>query len=248
MAKSIKQIIEKARAEGHGVVVRVTKDADGSVHRRVVKIDGVSYRRGTSEGNSALRALMGESLSHKELEQRRRANVGEGPSGSERQRKKHRSAAGANLTKKEKARIRRINKRVREGGHGYKISRKGARAVKKRGGSKELSDQLRRREQASHGDVYSEQVSDFLTSLLSYELHNPKAKKYTDMIRKELHTMGRMSGGRWVFFKGVGLDVNCFYKAWRSSYNINKGGASAGEYRAAAEECVAWLRRGKRTY
>lgn len=248
MAKTIKQVIEKARAEGHGVVVRVTKDADGSIHRRVVRVDGKAYKRGTSEGNAALRALMGESLSQREKEQRRKANVGEGPTDSERQRKKHRSASGAALTKREKARIRRINKRVREGGHGYKISRKGARAVKKRGGSKELADQLRRREQASHGDVYSEQVSDFLTSLLSYELHNPKAKKYTATIRKELHTMGRTIGGRWVFFKGVGLDVNCFYKAWRASYDLNKAGMSATDYEACANECIAWLRRGKRTY
>lgn len=235
--KRMRDVVQEARKQGHKVVVRKENDGSGETRIRVVSIDGKKYKK--SQGNNELRKMMGEELSDRMRAQRRKANLGDGtPSGQASQREKHVSAKKGEklpkLTKKELNQLRRMNRKVRKSGHGFQMTVKQRRKMKKERSAEENRRQMERRETASRGDVYNEKVDDLLKDMRYIIDQGLPGAKYARKVIAWFNRHGRVgSGGRYKFYKGHSVSDEAFYKAEQLTYKLSKRDADEGELREA---------------
>lgn len=243
----ISKVIEEARKQGHKVRVRTRIEADGSKRVRVVSIDGKRFSSGESKGNNELRRIMGQELSQMEKAQRRKANLG-GESAEEQgaQREKHRQDRSMpKLTKAERRRLKKMNSRVSRSGHGFKMSARQFRKMKKERGAQEAERQMRRRETASRGDVYSEKVDEYLSEMrYIVDMEKPGAK-YARKIIAFFNKHGRVGkDGRYAFFKGHSVSDDAYYAARQKTYKLSGDKPDDATMEAVTKEALDILEAG----
>ena len=249
--KKLRNVIEDARKQGHKVVVRREKDGSGATRVRVVSIDGKKYQK--SQGNNELRKMMGEELSDRMKAQRKQANLGDGsPSGQSAQREKHVSNKKGEklpkLTKAEMRQLRRMNARVKRTGHGFRMTAKQRRKMKKEKSAEENRRQMERRETAARGDVYPEKIADFYSKLKYYVAMDYPSAKQARRIIAYLNRHGREGkSGKYAFYKGHSLDDSHFYKAEQTAYKLEWRDLAQTEYEAIANETIDILKAGMKT-
>ena len=243
--KKLKNVIEDARKQGHKVVVRRENDGSGATRVRVVSIDGRKYNK--SQGNNELRKIMGEELSDKMKAQRKQANLGDGtPSGQSAQREKHVSNKKGEklpkLTKKELNQLRRMNRKVKKSGHGFRMTVKQRRKMKKERSAEENRRQMERRETASRGDVYNEKVDDLLKDMRYIIDQGLPGAKYARKVIAWFNKHGRVGqDGRYKFYKGHSVSDDAFYKAEQLTYKLSKKDAEEGELQEAFNDVIRKL-------
>lgn len=246
--KRLRNVIEEARKQGHKVVVRKENDGSGETRIRVVSIDGKKYRK--SQGNNELRKMMGEELSDRMRQQRKKANLGDGtPSGQSAQREKHVSAKKGEklpkLTKAEMRQLRRMNARVKRTGHGFRMTVKQRRKMKKEKSKEESRRQMERRETASRGDVYPEKIADFVTHMIYLISNDYPSAPHVRRILSYLNRHGRVGkDGKYRFYKGHSLDDNHFYKAEQTAYKLEWKDLTDLEYKSIANDTIDILKAG----
>ena len=244
--KKLRNVIDDARKQGHKVVVRREKDGSGATRVRVVSIDGKKYNK--SQGNNELRKMMGEELSDRMKAQRKQANLGDGtPSGQSAQREKHVSnKKGENLpklTKAEMRQLRRMNARVKRTGHGFRMTAKQRRKMKKEKSAEENRRQMERRETASRGDVYPEKIADFVSHLIYLVSNDYPSAPYVKKILRFLNKHGRIGkDGKYRFFKGHSLSDYSFYRAEQVAYKLEYKDLTAMEYESIANKVIDLLK------
>lgn len=241
----LKNLIEQARREGLTVRVRRESDGSGETRVRVVSINGKKYSK--SQGNTALRKMMGEELSERQKAQRRQANVsGETAEEQGAQREKHKADKTLpKMTKKEKARLRRMNRMVQKTGHGFRMSSKQYRKMKKARGKEGTEQQMRRRETASRGDVYSEKVDEYLAEMRYVISMEKPGAKYARKIIAFFNRHGRVGkDGRYAFFKGHSISDEAYYAARRKTYELTKDKANDALMEACTKEALDILQAG----
>lgn len=243
----ISKVVNDARAQGHTVRVKVTHEADGGKRVRVISIDGQKYSGKDSKGNNALRQIMGQELTAKQRAQRQAANIG-GSSAEEQgaQREKHRVDKKLPiLSKKERARLRRMNAKVHKTGHGYKMSTRQFRKMKKERGKEETEKQMRRRETAARGDVYNEKVDEFIRDMqYIIDQERPGASQARRVIAF-FNSHGRQGKeGKYKFFKGHSISDDAFHSAHEKSYHLADKDGDEAYFKAIADEVLDILKAG----
>ena len=243
----IGKVIEEARKQGHTVRVRTRIEADGSKRVRVVSIDGRKYGSADSKGNNELRRIMGQELSQMEKAQRKQANLG-GESAEEQgaQREKHKQDRSMpKLTKAERRRLKKMNSRVSRSGHGYKMSAKQFRKMKKERGAQETERQMRRRETAARGDVYNEKVDEFIGDMqYIIDQERPGAKQARRIIAF-FNSHGRQGKeGKYKFFNGHSINDDAFHSAHEKSYHLADKEGDEAYFKAIADEVLDILKAG----
>lgn len=140
----IKKIISEI-SKKHSVDYVLVSAGKGTFKVQIRKIDGQAYKG--VEGNKEARLLAGRKLSEKQVKQRATAN------------------RSVKIGKKERAFLRRHNKKISKNPYSIKVSLKKYRQRKKYSSRKEIQKQLRNSEKHWAGYAYEENVKWFMGAI-----------------------------------------------------------------------------------
>lgn len=223
MAKKMEQVIRDARESGLDVRYKRVKE-DGWTRIRVLSINGEEFKK--SRGNTELRRRMGEQLSASELRSRKEANVGTGGTSSSEgfQRARHARLPKKTpkLSKAERRAIAKVNRTVRKLGTGTKISYRGARLLKARGGRGAVVDEAKRHYLSALGLASVQTINNCLSDLYRSEsLLSPEQPTLAPLIQM-LRKLVYKRQGRLYERKKIGIKDRELLLGWKLLYDYEK--------------------------